>query len=54
MSRVWKEGRVLANLKEKRINMEAAMCWALARHFYECFPLSSQQPESWAVTATER
>lgn len=35
---MWKEGRVLANLKEERSNMKAAMCQTVARHFYECFP----------------
>ena len=38
VSRVWKEGRVLANLKG---NMKAATCQTLAKHFHECFPLLS-------------
>lgn len=39
VSRVWKEGRVLANLK-KRSNMKAAMFQMIftARHYHECFP----------------
>lgn len=46
VSRVWKkEGRVLTNLKG---NMKAAMCQTLARHFHECFPLSST---TWEVVS---
>lgn len=41
VSRVWKEGRVLAHLKR---NMKAVKCQTLARHFYDCLPLSSQPP----------
>lgn len=39
VSRVWKEGRVLANLK-KRNNTKAAMRQTIftARHYRECFP----------------
>lgn len=41
VSRVWKEGRVLASLKG---NMKAAVCQTLAKHFHECFPCCPQQP----------
>ena len=43
VSGVWKEGRVLANLKEKRSNVKAAMCQTMARRFYEFFPCPYNQ-----------